>query len=196
MGPENNNTREMRRFLERGFELLVQGAENVDLNLRRPVYPRFYDYQEYSLVIGGQEYDLTYERRRGGFDSRYCKWNTRVQVIVAFTPDARNNLRFIDGGESKLPTLTVFEEEGKFNGILEFDKYSVQRSHWWLYVVDFLTKLDLEHTFRIQHDYVGSDRGADQVLRNLNRRLVSSPSSITAVNPDQWRIRAEALSNF
>lgn len=195
MGPENNNTKEMRRFLQRGFELLVQGAEQVDPDLRRPVWPKLYAYQEYSLVIDGQEYHLTYERRRGGFDYRFSKWNTRDQVIVAFTPDARDNLRFIDGAESKLPTLTVYEE-GRFGGILKFDKYSVQRSHWWLYVVDFLTKLDLEHTFRIQHDYVGSDRGADRVLRNLNRRLVSAPSSITPVNPDQWRIRAEALSNF
>ena len=183
MSLENRGAREMERFFERGMELVVQGTENVDLGFRRATAGAN-TFEEYSVVIGGQEYRVSYEGRRG----------LRYQITVAFTPGAQDNLRFISGADYQLPTFTVSREKGKFAGTLEFCRYNVERKHWWSRLEDFLTRPDT-HTGEIQN-FVGVKRDADKVLRSLNRRLAHKPSSITAVNPDQWYTTALKHSNF
>lgn len=175
---ERKNLLDMRQFLTRGRELASQGQVHVDSEIQ--VVSGIYSYERYLLTISGLQLSLVNETTRGSFGDRIYGWSLCYRVGVAFVPKGQGNLRVKKGVEDGLAFFEVKEEESKSSGLLEFDRRLIERVNWWDRLVDSLNGLS-EVT-----EFVDSNRGARSMLRCLNQIMVSKPTDIVPVDPDQW----------
>jgi hypothetical protein len=192
---ERDYTYEMHRFYSRGLNLADQGSFAVGVGLKtHQLLNTAFFYEEYAIVVGGQEFKLINERTNGSFDYEGILWNPRHQITVLFTPDSKSGLKFVqEGDQSSLPAFRVYAERGKYTGVLEYDREHVQRSNWLGRVEDRMSSSD--HDVRMSH-FVGSSIVAGPVLRTLNQRMQGDVESVIPVNPSEWIEKANQRAGF
>jgi len=192
---EASQQRDSKQFFERGRTLTQLGAEGVDpKNLDYQAFAKHHGhYEAYQLVIDGLPYQLVYQRGDGGFNHESYTYYLRSQLSLQFQPQPGDNLRFKSGltteeREAYLPEFSVYLEDGKYQGSLRTDSNCLERVHPLSRLYDSVSRAGVASSY--QRDFVGSSSSADNILKVLNRRLVTNPTLITPIAPEEWVARA------